>query len=616
MKSRISFFNKTVFKKDVTRFAPLWSLYTVCLVLGMMLLYQDGSPEYGFQQNLTNLLQIMNMINFAYAAVVVQMLFGDLYNSRMCNALHALPIRRECWFGTHTVAGLSFSIVPSLIAALLAAALDAASYSFVTGSWQLPWWNLLGMNLQYLFYFALALFCAMCVGSRFAQLLVYGIVNFASVIAYWLVDTLYTPMFYGLQTVLEPFVLLSPAYFGCDADYFNMEFLRDADNERIGAWIELVPEGWMYVIICAVIGVLLLAAALLMYRRRKLESAGDFMAVKAMEPIFMVVFPLVAAGAVYFFTDGMLGMGGTAYLAAGLVIGFIAGRMLLERTTRVFSKKNILGFLALAAAFGATFLIVKADPLGWEGWIPAVDEVAEVKVYPNYYGGDTVIMDEPEEIEQVLRVHEIALADRTVQERAYEQNIYVTDIGTVVQTTVEGAPLPASNDGPVPGLGEDYISPQAIKLEYHLTDGSVRSRYYVIDACDEAGDILIPYFSNMEMLFGDYLKLPDREIQTIADATLEVRVDDGYGFTHRIESRELILQLLQAIEADCEAGVMAQNYNFRTNSGSANTYWLYFDMGEFSESLSSYTDCENINEFLLSLGIEHRYFIEIEEIGH
>ena len=39
MKSKISFFNKTAFKKDVTRFAPIWILYTVCMILGVVMLF-------------------------------------------------------------------------------------------------------------------------------------------------------------------------------------------------------------------------------------------------------------------------------------------------------------------------------------------------------------------------------------------------------------------------------------------------------------------------------------------------------------------------------------------------------------------------------------------------
>lgn len=42
MKSKTSFFNKTVFLKNLTRFAPVIGGYTLCLVLGMMMLYQDN----------------------------------------------------------------------------------------------------------------------------------------------------------------------------------------------------------------------------------------------------------------------------------------------------------------------------------------------------------------------------------------------------------------------------------------------------------------------------------------------------------------------------------------------------------------------------------------------
>ena len=607
MKSRTSFFNPTAFKKDMLRFAPLWGLYTLCMVLGMMLMVQGAGNGYSFQRDLCSLPQAMNIINFGYAAVAVQLLFGDLYNSRMCNALHALPIRRECWFGTHVAAGLAFSLIPTLAGALVAAGLDAASNSMVTASWQLPWLNLLLMNLQYLFYFGLAVFCTMCVGNRFAQGLLYAIINFAAGIAYWLVDTLFAPMFYGIQLNDDPFLTFMPVSQGANLDYMDMNYIRDDNYERIGAWFTVNKEGWTYVAVCAAIGIGLLIAALLLYRRRKLETAGDFMAVKALEPIFMAVFPLVSAGGFYFVTDGMFGWGGSAYLAVGMVVGYIAGRMLIERTIRVFSKKNMLGFAALAIAFAAVYFTVQADPLGWEDWIPEADEVQYVKIYSGYYYGDrNVTMETPAEIEKALRVHEIALEDRDVQQRASEQDLRVTSKGQLVDETGKYAGI-LGVDGVLP---EDYISSQSITLEYHLKDGSVKSRYYVIDACDEAGDILIPYFSSMDTLFPEYLLLPDTRPETIAAATLEVRIDDGWGITHRIESKELILQLLQALEADCKAGRMAQNYNFRTNPNSNNTYWINFDMGEKSEQISCYTDCENINEFLIDLGIEHRYLRE------
>ena len=38
MRSKTSCFNKTVFRKDLLRFAPVWGVYTLCVVVGIVLL--------------------------------------------------------------------------------------------------------------------------------------------------------------------------------------------------------------------------------------------------------------------------------------------------------------------------------------------------------------------------------------------------------------------------------------------------------------------------------------------------------------------------------------------------------------------------------------------------
>ena len=40
MRSRTSCFNKTVFRKNLLRFAPVWGVYTLCLVVGILLALQ------------------------------------------------------------------------------------------------------------------------------------------------------------------------------------------------------------------------------------------------------------------------------------------------------------------------------------------------------------------------------------------------------------------------------------------------------------------------------------------------------------------------------------------------------------------------------------------------
>ena len=59
--------------------------------------------------------------------LTAQLLFGDLYHSRLCNALHAMPVTREGWFLTHSAAGLAFYayIVPFLISTAGGAVISA-----------------------------------------------------------------------------------------------------------------------------------------------------------------------------------------------------------------------------------------------------------------------------------------------------------------------------------------------------------------------------------------------------------------------------------------------------------------------------------------------------------
>jgi len=35
MKSRTSFCNKTLLRKNIARFAPLWGIYLLCLLIGL-----------------------------------------------------------------------------------------------------------------------------------------------------------------------------------------------------------------------------------------------------------------------------------------------------------------------------------------------------------------------------------------------------------------------------------------------------------------------------------------------------------------------------------------------------------------------------------------------------
>ena len=295
MKSRTSSFNLTVFKKDLTRFAPAWAIYGIVLLLVLMAAVSDNEIYYRVN-NVEAFVVVMAWINLFYGALVAQLLFGDLYNSRLCNALHAMPVTREGWFWTHTVSGLLFSLIPNLALALLAVPV----LNLGAGWAAIPLW-LLAACLQYLFFFGTAVLCVMLSGNRLGQLALYAIVQFAGLLAYWLASRIYEPLLYGIQINGEGFYPLCPAAaISQMGDIFHVDYERILNDMGEFSHYEVYgvagDQGWGYMAICAAVGVIALGAALVLYRKRKLECAGDFVAFKVLEPVVLVLVTIFVGG--------------------------------------------------------------------------------------------------------------------------------------------------------------------------------------------------------------------------------------------------------------------------------------------------------------------------------
>ena len=158
MKSRTSFFNFTVLRKDITRYAPVWGLYAIGLLLFLLIPNLDWSVDeaadvMGFSMS------SMGIVNAIYGGICALMVFGDLFKTRLCYATHAMPLRREGWFLTHFTAGLLFSIVPNLVLVL-------CFLPLLQGYWYMELLWLAASTLQFLFFFGAGAFSAVCAGNR------------------------------------------------------------------------------------------------------------------------------------------------------------------------------------------------------------------------------------------------------------------------------------------------------------------------------------------------------------------------------------------------------------------------------------------------------------------
>ena len=572
MKSKQKSFN-TALRKNLTRFAPCWVLYTIGNVMVLLLMMQDS--RYWFAQNIGDWILAMPVINLGYALLTALLLFGDLFNSRICNALHAMPLRRESWFAANAIAGLLYSLIPTLVTALIAVPVLAASN--VENGWQIPLYWLLGGNLSYLCFFGIALLCIHLTGNRFATAVVYGIVNFAAVILYWLVDTLYTPMIYGIRTWAEPFFRLTPIVHMMEEEYLDVVRVN-LELANSPSYFTLT-ENWWRLGVWAAVGLVCLGTALLLYRKRKLECAGDFMAFRKMEPVFLIIYTLIVGTCFQFFASNLIGFyGDLVYLFVGLAVGWFTGKMLLKRTLRVFRRKSIGGCLLTLAVVGLSLVLTALDVFGIESWVPQVSEVEAAYVTMGYsYNGriptDGVKVTNPEDLEKVLYIHE-----NSIQPPAVREPIQVT------AETWEGDEVYA-------WLDKEFT----FTLCYQLKNGRLVYRYYRGYADTEVGEILSPWFSTVSAVTG----LQEEELQNVVDTTHTTYLL-GVEVALTTAQRQ---ELMDAIVADCQAGHMVQ----RTAFHEAECYNRNFSV-EFSYSgedrlsrwlhVTVYPCCENVYRWM------------------
>lgn len=561
MKSAASLCNTTVLRKNITRFAPVWGLYSAIMLMSLLLMCADGSYVW-LAESVAGSLGGMPVVNFFYAFCVVQLLLGDLYSGRMCNALHALPLRRETWFMTHVVSGLLFSLVPNGILALLAALLSLEL-------WAVPLMWLAGATLQYVFFFGVALLSALVVGNRFAMGLVYVILNGFSLIAYWLIHSIYSDLLYGMVLREEVFFLLCPVV--------QMVMLADGAILVDVQWINGYPTnaqatlgaGWGYMAICAALGLAAGVLALVCYRRRQLEAAGDFMAVKKLSKVFLVLYTLCGGACCQGFFDLFFGENSVLYLVLGLAIGFFTGCMLLERRVKVFRKRNFLGFGAVVLAMMVSILLVRVDPVGLTRWVPKASRVESVYLYTGgsyRYLESGLRLEDPEDVEKVLRIHRLGVTDR-------EQDL-------------NGEP------------------DTRVWLEYTMKSGLRHTRNYVIDVESPEGQEIRRFLSRPEAVLGP-LYTGQEELKLV-EAEIGGAIQEETGEYVRFTSPKDLNSLMAAILADCAQENLVTDSCF--TDWETQTFWVQLqcqapDGVYYYWEIQATEYCDNLMQWLRDHGL-------------
>ena len=434
MTSKTSCFNSGLLRRSLLKGAPLWGLWLLfwLLLLPVHLLTRQDLVPFELTRYLFDCLVVAGTFGvFFYGLAVAWLQFAWLYRTRSAYHYASLPIRRETQFVSRFLAGLLFHLVPALAVTLLTMAAGAAKGENVV----VPALIFLACStLMFLFYYGLAVFCAHLTGHVAAMPVLYLIANFLAPVLEYVLLLVADALIFGLSANQHLWPLwLSPLYYCLNRNVFSMEWLN-----RGGVTIGYVFTGWKPVLLFGAAGLVLAILAFLLFRRRRMESAGDVIAVSWLKPVFrygvtlccgltlgMIIATLILNSSQIHFGTLLV------CILFASVVGFLAAEMLLEKTIRVFQKKNFLRLGCALVAMTLVLLACRYDVFGFTRYVPKADAVVSVSLDGRQPVANSTI------IEKTIALHQEIVANRhEVEEnrgsfRAYRITYYLKDGGRV-----------------------------------------------------------------------------------------------------------------------------------------------------------------------------------------
>ena len=418
MKSSRLSFNTSIARNTLRRCWPLWAAYLGFLLVTfpLPLLSEIRTARgrsgvsllYVCREQIAQMAVFQALAGMAVAVLTVMLLFGYLYNSRGNTLMNSLPIRRESLFLTLYLTGL----IPMLLCELLVMGLTillTAAYDIGT-VWFLRWFACAALGL--LAFYGFALFCAMLTGNILVLPAVYVVLNLTVI---------------GFETCIRE--LLSNLVYGMTPGALRLSFLSPPvkisdDLKVVTSYPETVRmEGLGTLAVYAAVGVMFALLALLLYRKRRMESVSDFVAIPVLKPVFRVcmgfggAFLFAAVIFENFFKNSVSGSAAAWVMAVLLVIGACLGwliaEMMIRRTVRAFPlPRKGLALICLICVM--TVIAAETDVTGFEKRVPDPDKVDHVE-----FCYDSEFSD-PENIRLVTELHRELVRDKQIYDSKSE----------------------------------------------------------------------------------------------------------------------------------------------------------------------------------------------------
>lgn len=556
MKSKTFCFNRTIFKKNVTHYWPVWALYLAYLLLTMpFLIWQISTYSYSGYDEMARMYDIMRSAvsmqvvpfpTFAAAAVMALAVFSYLYSAKSANMIHALPVNRLELYITNYLSGLAFLIIPQLIAFLAAVIVCLAND--ITCIQYLFYGTLIQMGTAF-FAYSFAVFVAMFTGQMLAMPFYFVIMNYLYVGCVYLVSEIINMLCYGVDNAfsLGKSGILSPLYY-LDNNVRCGYVYDGASGSLAGIQIYKTSIVGIY----AAVAVVMVVLSYQLYKRRQIETAGDWVSIGIIKPVFR--WGMALCGGVLLallFTVFVEGGGTNVYpcvLVFMVIMGFIcffAAEMLLEKNFRVFTKRRLIEWAGFTAAALCFLTLFEFDAFGIEKRIPAEEEIEAAFVYMDY-----PVQVEEADIAALLEMHEQVIAHKKEYLQYEEQ-------GTEIYYTT---------------------------FRYYLKDGTTLDRCYALPVAEQ--------YAEDETTPSGWILALERQPENLMKMTFGIDYEENLYFNGTIElydgsaecrnytfTEEELSQVVAAIEQDIREGNYASSCLYsisRENSSYYNMIYLEY----------------------------------------
>lgn len=560
MKSKTSFFSKTIILNTIKRFWPLFAAYLVIWLIVFPLSLNGAlswaSEHSGYDLSLLAAEKVMT--NGTIFATVMASAFGlffamaalsYLYNSRSVSMICALPNKRESVFISQFSTGLVGMLVSNIIVFIVSILVESA-YGALDMSYLWQWLGMISLNC--LFFYGFAIFCASLTGNILVLPCVYLVLNFTIVVVERFARAILSGVYYGISGTTQPVLgFLSPFY----ELWYNSNVSEIGEYAANGSFtlFGYSFDHWPTLIVYGAVGIAFAVLALILIKNRRMETAGDVVAVKPLKPIFKycmafgcsLVLGVAMNSTIFYNSNHYLGYGSIAILffcmVFGAFIGYFAAEMLMQKTLRVFAGRTWVGFSISGLVIIALLLSCEFDIFGFERKTPSADEVESVSIYGSF---ESITFENPENIQSVIDLHKSIITKKDV----YENRSKSSESNTDSDNYTNEYGYMSNNDN------------TSLYIDYYLKNGKTLSRYYVLyfdmpDDCDALNDIIN---CREAVNYRKQLSIPVSEEHFSAGYINYLDTVTGEYQSYELSSEEAIELYNNCIVPDIESGALGR----------------------------------------------------------